>query len=133
VASKYLSAHRVEFPCGRARSDGLDHGLAGFGDNTTSTKECIEIFLLVDRHVGILGRTVAPPPAHGGSGTKVEHSYVISKMPGAPFKAFYGRALPQHRDMRPQMADTLKSNVHRWASRADYFFVDSPERRGPRS
>ena len=47
VASEYLSAHGVEFPAGRAGSDGLHHGLAGFGDNTTSTKECIEIFLLV--------------------------------------------------------------------------------------
>ena len=44
-----------------------------------------------------------------GSGTNVEHSYVISKLPSAPFKAFYGRMLPQHRDMRPQMADTLQS------------------------
>ena len=43
------------------------------------------------------------------SGTTVEHSYVISKFPSAPFKAFYGRVLPQHRDMRPQMADTLQS------------------------
>ena len=52
VASKYLSAHRVEFPRGRARSDGVHHCLAGFGDNTTSTKECIEIFLLVNCHGG---------------------------------------------------------------------------------
>ena len=44
-----------------------------------------------------------------GSGTNVEHSYVITKMPGIPFKSIYGRALPQHRDMRPQMADTLQS------------------------
>jgi Polyketide cyclase / dehydrase and lipid transport len=44
-----------------------------------------------------------------GSGTNVEHSYVINKFPAAPFKAFYGRALPQHRDMRPQMADTLQA------------------------
>jgi hypothetical protein len=44
-----------------------------------------------------------------GSGTNVEHSYAISKLPSAPFKAFYGRVLPQHRDMRPQMADTLLS------------------------
>jgi hypothetical protein len=44
-----------------------------------------------------------------GSGTLVEHSYVITKLPGAPFKSFYGRVIPQHRDMRPQMADTLDS------------------------
>jgi hypothetical protein len=50
VASEYLSAHGVEFAGGRARSDGLHHGLAGFGDNTTNTKECVEIFLLVNRH-----------------------------------------------------------------------------------
>jgi hypothetical protein len=56
VASEYLSAHGVEFAGGRARSDGLHHGPAGFGDNTTSTKECIEIFLLVNRHLGILRR-----------------------------------------------------------------------------
>ena len=43
------------------------------------------------------------------AGTNVEHSYVINKLPSAPFKAFYGRMLPQHRDMRPQMADTLQS------------------------
>ena len=67
VTSKYLSAHRVEFPGGRARSDGVHHGLAGFGDDTTSTKECIEIFLLVNRHVGILGRSVTPPAADGGA------------------------------------------------------------------
>jgi uncharacterized protein YndB with AHSA1/START domain len=44
-----------------------------------------------------------------GSGTHVEHSYVITKLPGAPFKSIFGRAIPQHRDMRPQMADTLDS------------------------
>ena len=44
-----------------------------------------------------------------GSGTNVEHSYVITKLPGAPFKTIFGRAIPQHRDMRPQMADTLQS------------------------
>jgi uncharacterized protein YndB with AHSA1/START domain len=44
-----------------------------------------------------------------GSGTNVEHSYVITKLPGAPFKTIFGRAIPQRRDMRPQMADTLQS------------------------
>ena len=50
VAPEYLTAHGVEFAGGRARSHGLHHGLTGFGDNTTCTKECIEILLLVDRH-----------------------------------------------------------------------------------
>jgi hypothetical protein len=40
---------------------------------------------------------------------EASHADVISKLPGTAFKAFYGRALPRHRDMRPQMADTLKS------------------------
>ena len=62
VASEYRSAHGIKFAGGRARSDGLHHGLAGFGDNATSTKECIEIFLLVNRHLDILRRTVTPPP-----------------------------------------------------------------------
>lgn len=68
MASEYLSAHGVEFSGGRARSDGVHHGLAGFGNNTTSAKECIEFFLLVNRHWGILRRTVTPPPA-----SQVEH------------------------------------------------------------
>jgi hypothetical protein len=50
VAPEYLPAHGFEFAGRRARSDGLHHGLAGFGDNTTRTKECIEILLLVNRH-----------------------------------------------------------------------------------
>ena len=54
VASEYLSTHGVEFAGGCAGSDGLHHGLAGFGDDTTSTKERIEILLLVNRHSGIL-------------------------------------------------------------------------------
>jgi hypothetical protein len=58
VASEYLPAHCVELPGGRARSDGLHHGLAGLCDNTTGTKECIEIFLLVNRHARIVRRTV---------------------------------------------------------------------------
>ena len=66
VASEYLSAQRVEFAGGRARSDGLHHGLAGFGDNTTSTKECVKVFLLVNRHLGILRQAVAPPPGNRG-------------------------------------------------------------------
>src|ERR1700722_3557057 len=56
VASEYLSAHGVEFPGCRARSDGLHHRLTSFGDNTTSTKKRIEIFLLVNSHRAILRR-----------------------------------------------------------------------------
>jgi hypothetical protein len=44
-----------------------------------------------------------------GSGTRVAHSYTITKQPLAPFKAIYGRLLPHHRDMRPQMIHTLES------------------------
>ena len=50
VASEYLSPHGVEFAGGCAGSDGFHHGLAGFGDNATSTKKRIEILLLVNRH-----------------------------------------------------------------------------------
>ena len=50
VASEYLSAHGVEFPGCRARCDGFHHRLASFGDNATSTEECVEIFLLVNGH-----------------------------------------------------------------------------------
>ena len=50
VASEYLSPHGVEFARGCARSDGLHHGPAGLGDDATGTKQCIEVFLLVDRH-----------------------------------------------------------------------------------
>jgi hypothetical protein len=54
VASKHFSTHGVEFASGRPRSDGFHHGLTGFGDNATSTKECIEVFLLVNSHGEIL-------------------------------------------------------------------------------
>lgn len=40
--------------------------------------------------------------------TLVRHSYEITRMPRAPFKALYGILLPQHRDMRPAMAVTLQ-------------------------
>ncbi len=40
-------------------------------------------------------------PVEGG--TRVEHSYDITMMPGQPFLAVYGLVLPHHRDMRPQM------------------------------
>src|ERR1700677_2224809 len=68
VPSEYLSAHGVELPGGRARSDGLHHGLAGFGDHTTRTKECIEILLLVNRHSQILRRPVTYPLGVRGCG-----------------------------------------------------------------
>lgn len=42
-----------------------------------------------------------------GPGTKVVHSYEITALPVWPFRAVYGRLLPHHRDMRPQMAHTL--------------------------
>src|ERR1700689_4533275 len=50
MSPEHLSAHGVEFPGGRPRSDGLHHGLPRLGHNTTSTEEFIEIFLLLNRH-----------------------------------------------------------------------------------
>jgi polyketide cyclase/dehydrase/lipid transport protein len=47
--------------------------------------------------------TLAPE----GDGTRVTHSYEITTLPLRPFRALYGRILPHHRDMRPQMAETL--------------------------
>ena len=44
-----------------------------------------------------------------GEATTVTHEYEIVKMPSAVFKAFYGRLLPHHRDMRPHMAHTLEA------------------------
>ena len=45
------------------------------------------------------------PPA----GTEVTHSYEITLMPSRVFKAIYGVWLPQHRDMRPQMLESLQN------------------------
>lgn len=42
-----------------------------------------------------------------GDGTRVTHSYEITMLPLRPFRALYGWILPHHRDMRPQMAETL--------------------------
>ena len=56
VASKHFSPQRVEFTSGRSWSDGLHHGLTGFGDNTPSTNECVKVLLLVNRHGAILWR-----------------------------------------------------------------------------
>jgi hypothetical protein len=44
-----------------------------------------------------------------GEGTRVTHSYDITMMPGRLFQAVYGRLLPHHKDMRPQMAETLEN------------------------
>jgi hypothetical protein len=44
-------------------------------------------------------------PADGG--TLVRHSYEIHRLPWGPFRAVAGVLLPQHRDMRPQMAHNL--------------------------
>lgn len=43
-----------------------------------------------------------------GTATRVTHAYRIEKWPARPLKWLYGRLLPQHRDMRPQMAHTLE-------------------------
>lgn len=40
-------------------------------------------------------------------GSRVRHSYVITRLPLRLFRAVYGVLLPQHRDMRPQMRDNL--------------------------
>jgi hypothetical protein len=45
-------------------------------------------------------------PAEGG--TRVTHRYEITMLPLAPFRALYGRLLPHHRDMRPQMLETVE-------------------------
>jgi len=45
-------------------------------------------------------------PVDGG--TKVTHRYEITMLPRQPFRALYGRLLPHHRDMRPQMLETLE-------------------------
>jgi Polyketide cyclase / dehydrase and lipid transport len=44
-----------------------------------------------------------------GAGTRVTHAYRITKWPAGPFKWLYGRVFPQHRDMRPQMTQTLEA------------------------
>lgn len=40
-------------------------------------------------------------------GTHVTHSYEITRLPHRPLRWAYGRLLPDHRDMRPQMARNL--------------------------
>jgi Polyketide cyclase / dehydrase and lipid transport len=44
-----------------------------------------------------------------GEGTRVRHAYEITKWPVRPLQWLYARMLPQHRDMRPQMAHTLEA------------------------
>jgi len=43
------------------------------------------------------------------AGTRVTHSYRITKWPVRPLQFLYARMLPQHRDMRPQMTHTLEA------------------------
>ena len=45
-------------------------------------------------------------PVDGG--TRVQHSYEITMLPLRPMRSLYGRLLPQHLDMRPQMQDNLE-------------------------
>jgi hypothetical protein len=49
--------------------------------------------------------TLAPE----GTGTRVTHTYRITKWPVRPLQWLYARMLPQHRDMRPQMTHTLEA------------------------
>jgi hypothetical protein len=44
-----------------------------------------------------------------GTGTRVTHSYEITKLPVPPLTAVYGALFPHHRDMRPHMAHTLQA------------------------
>jgi hypothetical protein len=46
-------------------------------------------------------------PVDGG--TRVTHSYAITMLPLRPMRAIYGRLLPHHRDMRPQMQANLEA------------------------
>lgn len=46
-------------------------------------------------------------PVDGG--TRVSHSYEISRLPLPPMRALYGVLLPHHRDMRPQMLANLEA------------------------
>jgi hypothetical protein len=40
-------------------------------------------------------------------GTRVTHTYEITRLPYRPLRWVFGRLLPDHRDMRPQMAHNL--------------------------
>jgi hypothetical protein len=43
------------------------------------------------------------------TGTELTHSYEITIMPLPPLRALYGILIPQHRDMRPQMLQSLQT------------------------
>jgi hypothetical protein len=42
-----------------------------------------------------------------GDGTRVTHSYEITRLPRRPLRWIFGLLIPDHRDMRPQMAHNL--------------------------
>jgi hypothetical protein len=44
-----------------------------------------------------------------GAATRVQHSYRITRLPRLPFRAIFGRLIPDHRDMRPQMRHNLEA------------------------
>jgi hypothetical protein len=58
VASEYLSAKSIKLAGCGTRGNGTDHRSTRFSDNPTSTNQCIEILLLVDRHEPTLDRPV---------------------------------------------------------------------------
>lgn len=41
--------------------------------------------------------------------TRVTHSYRITRLPRRSFRAIFGRLIPDHRDMRPQMRHNLEA------------------------
>ena len=43
------------------------------------------------------------------AGTRVRHSYEITKLPVQPIRAVYGVLMPHHRDMRPHMLANLEA------------------------
>ncbi len=49
-------------------------------------------------------RYVLEPTADG---TRVVHSYAITRPPPAPLRLLFGLLMPQHRDMRPQLRHNL--------------------------
>jgi hypothetical protein len=44
-----------------------------------------------------------------GDGTRVTHSYRITRMPMQPFRLLFGWYMPHHKDMRPSMQYTLEA------------------------
>jgi hypothetical protein len=44
---------------------------------------------------------------HVADGTRVTHSYRITRLPHAPLRVLFGLLIPDHRDMRPQMRHNL--------------------------